>query len=196
MSIIVYQRLDNKDIILAADGMVVSGSEIQEPDKHKAFYLLSDMRMREYDRYIACGFTGDGSLIEFFKRNAGIYFYEKEYKINKIKHITSILKTIIETYLDRNVVNKDKYAQYDNDINGFWVDNDGQIFEICYYSQYGFINVDERENDWGALGCGSKYAMAAMDMGADCEQAINLASKHDIYITECMSKITIKYEKV
>ena len=82
MSIIVYQRLDNKDIILAADGMVVSGSEIQEPDKHKAFYLLSDMRMQEYDRYIACGFTGDGSLIEFFKRNAGIYFCEKEYKTN------------------------------------------------------------------------------------------------------------------
>lgn len=64
--------------------------------------------------------------------------------------------------------------------SGFAVEN-GKLWLIGVEDKTGFWKVEKDLRECDSVGCGSSFALAAMDMGATAEEAVRAAMKRDIY---------------
>lgn len=177
MSVIAYVKKDNK-IIVASDGLAVSGSTIKGTEVKKVGYIGKE---------ILYGVTGLVDSIEMF---------ENFIKLNirrfiRIYGTTDILKLMNEF----KEYCKDEYGYTDDYIREFGtfmiVTKCWRCF-VCFDDENGNVPYIVDDNlDHAVAGCKHEYIEALLDVGYDIEKAIKTAAKKSIHINDKVTTYTL-----
>lgn len=78
--------------------------------------------------------------------------------------------------------------------SGYALDS-GRLFLVGHDDKTGVWKQELDQSNPDAIGCGSAYALAAMDMGASAEGAVIAAMKRDIYTGGRVRTVSIKTQQ-